>query len=279
MIKKTSSKVTGYIISLLVLVAGFVVFMPFLFMFAQSMRLPSEAYKLPPDWFPTSFDLTNYKTLFSSDLPMLGMVGNSAMVTFSVIVLRLVVAILAAYAIAKIRYRGSNVVMVGFLSSMMLPIQATIIPLYIIMSNLSLVNTRMSLIIIGIFDSFCIFMLKQSMATIPDSIVESAKIDGAGHMRICWQIIVPMVKSSLATMVILIFNGTWNDYFLPYIFISSWNKMTLPLGINALKGYMGSGNQSVILAAVSFAVLPILIIFLFGQRYIVEGLTASAVKG
>lgn len=279
MIKKTSSKVTGYIISLLVLVAGFVVFMPFLFMFAQSMRLPSEAYKLPPDWFPTSFDLTNYKTLFSSDLPMLGMVGNSAMVTFGVIVLRLVVAILAAYAIAKIRYRGSNVVMVGFLSSMMLPIQATIIPLYIIMSNLSLVNTRMSLIIIGIFDSFCIFMLKQSMATIPDSIVESAKIDGAGHMRICWQIIVPMVKSSLATMVILIFNGTWNDYFLPYIFISSWNKMTLPLGINALKGYMGSGNQSVILAAVSFAVLPILIIFLFGQRYIVEGLTASAVKG
>ena len=141
------------------------------------------------------------------------------------------------------------------------------------MSNLGLVNTRMSLIIIGIFDSFCIFMLKQSMATIPDSIVESAKIDGAGHMRICWQIVVPMIKSSLATMVILIFNGTWNDYFLPYIFISSWDKMTLPLGI------MGSGNQSVILAAVSFAVTPILIIFLFGQRYIVEGLTASAVKG
>lgn len=279
MIKKTSSKVVGFILSVFVLVAGFVVFMPFLFMFAQSMRLPSEAYRLPPDWFPTTFDLTNYKTLFASDLPMMTMVGNSALVTFSIIVLRLIVAILAAYAIAKIRYRGSNVVMVGFLSSMMLPIQATIIPLYIIMSNLGLVNTRMSLIIIGIFDSFCIFMLKQSMATIPDSIVESAKIDGAGHMRICWQIIVPMIKSSLATMVILIFNGTWNDYFLPYIFISSWDKMTLPLGINALKGYMGSGNQSVILAAVSFAVTPILIIFLFGQRYIVEGLTASAIKG
>ena len=279
MIKKTSSKVIGYIISILVLAAGFVVFMPFLFMFAQSMRLPSEAYKLPPDWFPTRFDLTNYSTLFHSDLPMLDMVGNSALVTTSIICLRLVVAILAAYAIAKIRFRGSNAVMVGFLSSMMLPIQATIIPIYIIMSKLMLVDTRTSLIIIGIFDSFCIFMLKQSMATIPDSIVESAKIDGASHMRICWQIIVPMVKSSLATMVVLIFNGTWNDYFLPYIFISSWEKMTLPLGINALKGYMGSGNQSVILAAVSFAVLPILIIFLFGQRYIVEGLTASAVKG
>ena len=266
MIKKTSSKVVGLILSFLVLTVGFVVFMPFLFMFAQSMRLPSDAYRLPPDWFPTTLDWTNYKTLFTSDLPMLNMLGNSALVTFSIIILRLIVAVLAAYAIAKIRYRGSNTVMVGFLASMMLPIQATIIP-------------RMSLIIIGIFDSFCIFMLKQSMATIPDSIVESAKIDGAGHMRICWQIVVPMIKSSLATMVILIFNGTWNDYFLPYIFISSWDKMTLPLGINALKGYMGSGNQSVILAAVSFAVTPILIIFLFGQRYIVEGLTASAVKG
>ena len=264
MIKKTSSKVVGLILSFLVLTVGFVVFMPFLFMFAQSMRLPSDAYRLPPDWFPTTLDFTNYKTLFTSDLPMLNMLGNSALVTFSIIILRLIVAVLAAYAIAKIRYRGSNTVMVGFLASMMLPIQATIIPLYIIMSNLGLVNTRMSLIIIGIFDSFCIFMLK---------------IDGAGHMRICWQIVVPMIKSSLATMVILIFNGTWNDYFLPYIFISSWDKMTLPLGINALKGYMGSGNQSVILAAVSFAVTPILIIFLFGQRYIVEGLTASAVKG
>lgn len=279
MIKKTSSKAVGLFLSILVLVVGFVEFMPFLFMFAQSMRLPSEAYKLPPDWFPTTFDLTNYKTLFSSDLPMLSMVGNSALVTFCTIIMRLVVAILAAYAIAKIRYRGANVVMISFLSSMMLPIQATIIPLYVIMSYLGLVNTRMSLVIIGIFDSFCIFMLKQSIATIPDSIVESAKIDGSGHLRICVQIIIPMIKSSIATMVILIFNGTWNDYFLPYIFISSWDKMTLPLGINALKGYMGSGNQSVILAAVSFAVLPILIIFLFGQRYIVEGLTASAVKG
>ncbi len=279
MIKRTRSQIVGFIVSIIVLAVGFLVFMPFLFMFAQSMRLPADAYKLPPDWFPTTFDLTNYQTLFNSDLPMLGMVRNSALITVSIICLRLVVAMLAAYAIAKIRYRGSNIVMVGFLSSMMLPIQATIIPIYIIMSQLGLVNTRLSLITIGIFDSFCIFMLRQSIATIPDAIVESAKIDGAGHMRICWQIIAPMVKSSLATMVILIFNGTWNDYFLPYIFISSWDKMTLPLGINALKGYMGSGNQSVILAAVSFAVLPILIIFLFGQRYIVEGLTASAVKG
>ena len=279
MIKRYSGKVGSTLLALFVLALGFLVFMPFLFMFAQSMRTPAEAYKMPPDFFPTRWDLTNYVTLQHSDLPMVQMAINSLTVTLCTIVVRLVVSIMAAYAIAKIRYRGSNAVMIGFLASMMLPIQATIIPIYIMLSKLGLVNSLSGLVVVGIFDSFAIFMLRQAMTSVPDAIVESAKIDGASQLRICWFIVTPMVKPTIATMVVLIFNGVWNDYFLPYILISSWEKMTLPLGINALKGYMGSGNQSVILAAVSFAVLPILIIFLFGQRYIVEGMTSAAVKG
>ncbi len=278
MIKKKWN-VGSLIISMMVLAVGFLVFLPFMFMFSQSMRLPSEAYVMPPDFFPTKWDFTNYATLFFSDLPILSMYLNSLIVTVSTIVTRLFISILAAYAIAKIRYRGSNVVMVGFLASMMLPIQATIIPIYIMMSRMHLVNTLSGLIVVGIFDSFAIFMLRQAMATVPDSIIESAKIDGASHFRICWAIVTPIVKPTIATMIVLIFNGVWNNYFLPFILISSWDKMTLPLGINALKGYMGSGNQSVILAAVSVAVVPILVIFMIGQRYIVEGLTSAAVKG
>ena len=278
MIKKKWN-VGSLIISMMVLAVGFLVFLPFMFMFSQSMRLPSEAYVMPPDFFPTKWDFTNYATLFFSDLPILSMYLNSLIVTVSTIVTRLFISILAAYAIAKIRYRGSNVVMVGFLASMMLPIQATIIPIYIMMSRMHLVNTLSGLIVVGIFDSFAIFMLRQAMATVPDSIIESAKIDGASHFRICWAIVTPIVKPTIATMIVLIFNGVWNNYFLPFILISSWDKMTLPLGINALKGYMGSGNQSVILAAVSVAVVPILVIFMIGQKYIVEGLTSAAVKG
>ena len=278
MIKKKWN-VGSLIISMMVLAVGFLVFLPFMFMFSQSMRLPSEAYVMPPDFFPTKWDFTNYATLFFSDLPILSMYLNSLIVTVSTIVTRLFISILAAYAIAKIRYRGSNVVMVGFLASMMLPIQATIIPIYIMMSRMHLVNTLSGLIVVGIFDSFAIFMLRQAMATVPDSIIESAKIDGASHFRICWAIVTPIVKPTIATMIVLIFNGVWNNYFLPFILISSWDKMTLPLGINALKGYMGSGNQSVILAAVSVAVVPILVIFMIGQLYIVEGLTSAAVKG
>lgn len=243
------------------------------------MRTPAEAYKLPPAIFPERIMFDNYLSLFASDIPFGQMFLNSTIVTASVIIGRLFVGCLAAYATAKIKFKGANFTFLLFLLSMMLPVQATIIPTYIVMSKLHLVNTLWSLIIPGFFDAFTIFLMRQSMSTIPDAIIESAKIDGAGHFRICWQIMVPMVKSTLATLVVLSFNGVWNDYFSPYIYLSDWDKMTVPLGVAAMKGYMGSGNPSVVLAGVSIAVLPILVIFLFGQRYIVEGLTSSAVKG
>ncbi|WP_295420169.1 carbohydrate ABC transporter permease [uncultured Subdoligranulum sp.] len=279
MIESKTRRAGKFVVAALVIFFGVVIFIPFLFMFSSSMRTPAEAYKLPPAILPERIMLDNYITLFQSDIPFLQMFLNSGIVTGSVIIGRLFVGCLAAYATAKINFKGRNVVFVLFLLSMMLPIQATIIPTYIVMSRLHLVNTLWALIIPGLFDAFSIFLLRQSMATIPNAIIESAKIDGASHFRICWQIMVPMVKSTLVTLVVLSFNGVWNDYFAPYIYLSDWDKMTVPLGVVAMKGYMGSGNPSVVLAGVSIAVLPILIVFLFGQRYIVEGLTSSAVKG
>ena len=279
MIKSKPKKMANIFVASLVVILGIIMFIPFLFMFSSSMRTPAEAYKLPPAILPERFMLDNYISLFLSDIPFVKMFINSLIVTGSVILGRLFLGCMAAYAVAKIKFKGANVVFIAFLLSMMLPIQATIIPTYIVMSKLHLVNTLFALIVPGFFDAFSIFLLRQSIATIPNAIIESAKIDGAGHFRILWQIIVPMVKSSLATLVILSFNGVWNDYFAPYIYISDWDKMTVPLGIAALKGYMGNGNPSVIMAGVSIAILPIMIVFLFGQRWIVEGLTASAVKG
>lgn len=279
MIKSKSKHAGDFIVSALVILLGVVIFIPFLFMFSSSMRTPAEAYKLPPAIFPERVMFDNYTSLFASEVPFAKLFLNSAIVTVSVIFGRLFVGCLAAYATAKIRFKGANLTFLMFLLSMMVPVQATIIPTYILMSKLHLVNTLWALILPGFFDAFTIFLMRQSMTTVPDAIIESAKIDGAGHFRTCWQIMVPMVKSTLATLVVLSFNGVWNDYFAPYIYLSDWDKMTVPLGVAAMKGYMGSGNPSVVLAGVSIAVFPILIIFLFGQRYIVEGLTSSAVKG
>ncbi len=279
MIKDRSKRILDIITVILILVFGIIIFVPFLFMFSSSMRTPAEAYKLPPAIFPERFMLDNYISLFKSDIPFAKMFLNSIVVTVTVIIGRLFISCLAAYATVKIKFKSANFIFIVFLLSMMLPIQATIIPVYIMMSKIGLVNSLAALILPGFFDAFSIFLLRQSMATIPDAISESAKLDGAGHLRICWQIIVPMIKSTFATLIVLSFNGVWNDYFAPYIYISDWGKMTVPLGVAALKGYMGSGNPSVVLAGVSVAVLPILIVFMFGQKFIVEGLTSSAVKG
>ena len=193
MIKSKTTRVGNFAVAGFVILFGIIMFVPFLFMFSSSMRTPAEAYKLPPAIFPERIMFDNYLSLFASDIPFGQMFLNSTIVTASVIIGRLFVGCLAAYATAKIKFKGANFTFLLFLLSMMLPVQATIIPTYIVMSKLHLVNTLWSLIIPGFFDAFTIFLMRQSMSTIPDAIIESAKIDGAGHFRICWQIMVPMV--------------------------------------------------------------------------------------
>ena len=270
---KMKRKLSDFILSLLVLLADIIVFIPFMYMFSSSMRTPAEAFKLPPAILPERFMIENYIQLFKSDLPFAKMFLNSTIVTGITIVIQIVVCSMASYAFAKIRFAGRNFWFMAFLMSMMIPVQATIIPVYMMMSKLNLINTLSSIILISAFNAFGIFLMRQSIASVPDAIVEAAKIDGAGHFRTCWQIVIPMVKSTIVTLIILNFNSIWNDYFIPYVFVSKWEKMTVPLGVAAMKGYMGSGNKSVVLAGVT------VIVFLIGQKYIVEGLTASSVKG
>lgn len=279
MTNSTRNKIISFSISFMVIAAGIIVFIPFLYMFSSSMRTPAEAFKLPPAIVPERFMIENYISLFQSDLPFAKMFLNSSIVTIVTIGVQIVICSMAAYAFSKIDFVGKNFWFLAFLMSMMVPVQATIIPVYIIMSKIHLINKLSSVILISVLNAFGIFLLRQSIASVPNAVIEAAKIDGAGHFRICWQITIPMVKSTIATLVILNFNAIWNDYFVPYIFISKWEKMTVPLGVAAMKGYMGSGNKSVVLAGVTVAILPILLIFLAGQKYIVEGLTASSVKG
>ena len=276
---KMKRKLSDFILSLLVLLAGIIVFIPFMYMFSSSMRTPAEAFKLPPAILPERFMIENYIQLFKSDLPFAKMFLNSTIVTGITIVIQIVVCSMASYAFAKIRFAGRNFWFMAFLMSMMIPVQATIIPVYMMMSKLNLINTLSSIILISAFNAFGIFLMRQSIASVPDAIVEAAKIDGAGHFRTCWQIVIPMVKSTIVTLIILNFNSIWNDYFIPYVLVSKLENMKVKLGVAAMKGYMGSGNKSVVLAGVTVALLPILIVFLIGQKYIVEGLTASSVKG
>ena len=220
---KMKRKLSDFILSLLVLLAGIIVFIPFMYMFSSSMRTPAEAFKLPPAILPERFMIENYIQLFKSDLPFAKMFLNSTIVTGITIVIQIVVCSMASYAFAKIRFAGRNFWFMAFLMSMMIPVQATIIPVYMMMSKLNLINTLSSIILISAFNAFGIFLMRQSIASVPDAIVEAAKIDAAGHIRTCWQIVIPKVKSTIVTLIIMIW--LFLEVLLPVEFLPRHNSL------------------------------------------------------
>jgi multiple sugar transport system permease protein len=266
--------------ALLVLGAGAIfMILPFLWMFSTSLRPSADSYKLPPAWLPTEWRFENYGAVFSSSVPIVAFALNSIKVTFLVTIGQLITCSMAGFAFARLRFPGRNLLFILLLASLMVPGQVTIIPIFIIMRRLGLVDNHWSLILPGLTSAFGVFLLRQFFLTLPQDLLDAAKIDGAGPWTSYLRIGLPLAGPSLAALTIITFNGTWNNFFYPYIFINTWEKMTLPLGITALRGYMSSGNASVVMAAVALAITPVLILFLLAQRWFIAGVTRTGLKG
>jgi multiple sugar transport system permease protein len=253
--------------------------LPFAWMFATSLRVSSESYELPPEWLPTDWQWENYKAVFDSNVPILRLASNSAKITLFVVIGQLITCSLAGFAFARLRFPGRNLLFIVLLASLMVPNQVTVIPYFILMRNWGLVDNHLSLILPGLTSAFGVFLMRQFFLTLPQDLIDAAKVDGAGPLTIYRQIAMPLAGPSLAALAILNINTTWNSYFYPLIFISTWEKMTLPLGITALRGYMASGNASVVMAAVALSILPVLLLFLIAQRWFVAGFTQTGLKG
>jgi multiple sugar transport system permease protein len=273
------SKLLDWAAILVLGIGAIVMILPFLWMFSTSLRPASESYKLPPAWLPTDWRLENYAAVFSSSVPIVAFALNSIKVTFFVTLGQLITCSMAGFAFARLRFPGRNLLFVLLLASLMVPGQVTIIPIFIIMRRLGLVDSHLALILPGLTSAFGVFLLRQFFLTLPQELLDAAKIDGAGPWTAYLRIALPLAGPSLAALTILTFNGTWNNFFNPYIFINTWEKMTLPLGITALRGYLGSGNASVVMAAVALAILPVLVIFLLAQRWFITGVTRTGIKG
>jgi multiple sugar transport system permease protein len=272
-------KIINAAIILIVFAGVWFMLMPFLWMFSTSLRPASESMKLPPQFLPTRFQYQNYLEAINSNIPYFSMLRNSAIVTLIVTATQLFTCSMAAYSFARLTFPGRNIIFAILMCTLMVPIQVTIIPLFIAMSRMKLTNTLASIILPYLTSMFGVFLLRQFFSTLPRELEDSAKVDGASPYRTFFWIILPQAGPSLSALGIITFNNTWNNYFTPLIFISSWNKMTLPLGIAALEGYMGSGNLSAVMASVTLAILPVLIIFLLAQRFFIEGLALSGIKG
>lgn len=256
-----------------------VMILPFIWMFSTSFRLPVDAYRMPPSFFPESLRPDNYITVINSSIPFGAFFLNSLKITACVTALQIITSSTAAYGFARLRFPGRNALFACMIAGMMIPAQVTIIPVFIGLSKLNLVDTHLSLILPNAVSVLGVFLLRQFFLSLPKELEDAGKIDGAGYFRIFIQIIMPQVGPGIAALAVLSFNNIWNSYFQPLIFINTWEKMTLPLGIAMLRYYMGGANLSVVMAAVSMAVFPVVVLFLLCQKYFVEGLTTSGIKG
>lgn len=199
--------------------------------------------------------------------------------TLAVVVGQLFTASLAGYAFARLEFPGRNLLFWLIMATMMIPLQATIIPVFVIISRMGLANTLWSLIIPALPTAFGTFLMRQYFLGVPKDFEEAAVIDGANQFSVFARVYLPLVTPALAVLAMLVFNGMWNDFFRPLIFINDPLLFTIPLGLNDLKGYMATGSISVVLAGVTMSLIPVVIVYIFGQRYLIEGIMMGGVKG
>ncbi len=262
---------------LLVIVAALIA-IPFLWMISSAFKDQIGIYANPPTWIPSPWITDNFTAAWTQ-VPFGQFFLNSFKVAGLNTVGQLITCTLAAYAFARLRFPGRDIIFGVYLASLMVPSQVTIIPLYILMKDLGLVDNHASLILPGLWSAFGTFLLRQFFLTIPRELEEAAIIDGAGLLRVLWAVVLPLSTSALAALAIFTFNFFWNDFFSPLIFLDTPNNLTLPVGLSLLQGQYAGTSPAVMLAGVCMAVVPVLVVFVIGQRYIVEGITLTGLKG
>jgi multiple sugar transport system permease protein len=267
-----------YLIMIAAIGLALVALAPILWTISTSLRKPMESFSVPPQWIVLNPDWSNYAAVFEK-VPFLNEILNSFTVALAVVVGQLFTASLAGYAFARLKFPGREVIFWLVMATMMIPLQATIIPVFVLISRLGLANNLLSLILPAVPTAFGTFLLRQYFMAVPNEFEEAATIDGANLFQIFYRIYLPLVAPGLAVLAVLTFNGTWNDFFRPLIFLNDPIKFTIPLGLNVLKGYMMTGSISVVLAGVSMSLIPVVIVFIIGQRYLIEGIMMGGLKG
>ena len=264
-------------IGLVLLVVGVVMLAPLVWLIVESLTEERSAFGLPPNWLPKPFTLDNFRAI-DGLIPFGRMAWNSLVVAVLSTGGSMLVSVLAGYAFSRLTFPGRDRLLLIMLSALMVPVQTTIIPVFILMRNLGLVDHLAALWLPALINVFAIFFFRQYFNTIPRELDEAARIDGAGHLWILFRVIIPMSGPAIAAMTILAFEASWNNYFGPLIFLSTPDNMTLPIGLVTLQAGQG-GSSVVVFAAITAVVLPVLIIFLIFQRSFVASIASTGLRG
>lgn len=263
---------------LLILLAGFMM-APFAWMVLVSLHKSQSPIPTLDSLWPAAPQWKNYPdVLLNPNLPVFRFFLNSVFVSVAVVVGQLAVSSLAAYSLARFKFKGRSTLFFLFISTMMFGSTVTQIPVYLMLQQFHWLNTYAALIIPGVSSAFTIFLLRQSFLSIPFELDEAARIDGATDLLILWRVILPLSKAALATAGTFTFIGAWTDFFGPLLFTNSTNMRTLEVGLSIYHSAYGGNNWPLEMAASVIVLLPLLIVFLFGQKFFTKGISLGAIK-
>lgn len=258
-------------------ILGLIILVPFIWMIITSLKERGNVLTVPVEWIPDPISFKSYTDVFAF-FPFGTAIFNSLFISVLTTVITIFCAAMAAYAFAKIEFKGREKLFGIYLATMMVPGQVTIIPMFIVLNQLKLVNTFTGLLAPTIFNAFAIFMLRQQMKSISNDFIDAGIIDGASHFRIFRSIILPLASPVMATLGVITFMGAWNDYFWPLVILTDPRKMTLSLALQNINGQYPS-FYNVLMAGSLLSMLPILVIYAFAQKYFKAGLQVGGIKG
>lgn len=273
---KRKQLIVKIVAHLILLLGAITMLVPFIWMLSSSVKSLGEVFVFPPKLFGEKIVWENY-TKISSRFDYLAYFLNSVKVSAWVVIFQVFTSATAGYVFAKLNFKGRDRIFTLYLATMMIPFHVTVITNFLQMSMYGLVNTLWSLMLPASVSAFGTFLMRQFFVTVPNELIEAAKIDGCNPFKTFLQICFPMAKPTIATLSIFCFMNVWNDYFTPLIYVNDSRKYTLPLGLASMKG-MYSTDWPVLMASSVISVLPVLIAFLFAQDAFVKGVMMTGMK-
>ncbi len=263
---------------ILLALGALVMIAPFAWVMQVAFSGSPRSYQMPPQFLPSDLTLQNFANVFK-EVPYLVFVRNSFFIAATITLGQLITCPMAAYPFARLKFPGKNVLFIVLLATLMIPVQVTIVPLFILMRQIGLYNTPWAVITPALISPFGVFLLRQYFMTIPSELEDAARIDGASYMTIFWRIIIPLAMPAMMTLGIITFVFWWNEYFTPLIMIHDPTLQVLPVGLTLLQGRYSAGAVGNVAAGITMAVIPILIVFLLLQRNIIKSIATTGLKG
>ncbi len=274
---KAQHRTLMVLVYILLVVVAALMLVPFLWMLSASFKMNKDVFAFPIEWIPSNPRPRNYVDIWTK-IPLLTFILNTAKLTIIVTLLQLFTSSFAAYAFAKLNFRGKKALFLGYIATIAVPWQAYMVPQFMMMRSWGLNNTHLAIICLQAFSAFGVFLMKQFYEGVPTELCEAARIDGLSEYGIWWRVMLPLSKPALSTLTIFTFVSTWNDFLGPLIYLTKTELKTIQIGLRMFISQY-SAEYGLIMAASVIALIPVLIVFLSLQKYFVQGVASAGLKG